>query len=148
MWFRKTNHLLGFHRWLGRKESGGNTVAAGDAGSIHGWGRSPGGGQGSHSSILAWSIPWAEEPGGLQSIGLQRVGYDWSDLAGTHAVILQAHVYNQGVQICRKHSRGEGRLWTDTLECKPWFPHLRCRLLGSIPVHFICNMVIAIRFTL
>ena len=29
-----------------------------------------------HSSILAWEIPWTEEPGGLQSIGLQRVGHD------------------------------------------------------------------------
>ena len=28
-----------------------------------------------HSSILAWRIPWTEEPGGLQSMGLQRVGY-------------------------------------------------------------------------
>ena len=29
-----------------------------------------------HSSTLAWKIPWAEEPGGLQSVGLQRVGHD------------------------------------------------------------------------
>ena len=29
-----------------------------------------------HSSILAWRIPWTEKPGGLQSIGLQRVGHD------------------------------------------------------------------------
>ena len=29
-----------------------------------------------HSSILAWEIPWTEEPGRLQSIGLQRVGYN------------------------------------------------------------------------
>ena len=29
-----------------------------------------------HSSILAYKIPWTEEPGGLQSIGLQRVGHD------------------------------------------------------------------------
>ena len=29
-----------------------------------------------HSSILAWRIPWTEEPGGLQSIRLQRVGHD------------------------------------------------------------------------
>ena len=29
-----------------------------------------------HSSILAWEIPWTEEPGGLQSMGLQRVGQD------------------------------------------------------------------------
>ena len=30
-----------------------------------------------HSSILAWKIPWTEEPGGLQSKGLQRVKHDW-----------------------------------------------------------------------
>ena len=29
-----------------------------------------------HSSILAWEIPWTEEPGGLQSMGLQRVRHD------------------------------------------------------------------------
>ena len=29
-----------------------------------------------HSSILAWQIPWTEEPGGLQSMGLLRVGHD------------------------------------------------------------------------
>ena len=29
-----------------------------------------------HSSILAWTIPWTEEPGGLQSMGLQRVGHN------------------------------------------------------------------------
>ena len=31
-----------------------------------------------HSSILAWEIPWTEEPGGLQFIGSQRVRYDWA----------------------------------------------------------------------
>ena len=31
-----------------------------------------------HSSILAWKIPWIEEPGGLQSMGLQRVEYNWA----------------------------------------------------------------------
>ena len=29
-----------------------------------------------HSSTFAWKIPWTEEPGGLQSMGLQRVGHD------------------------------------------------------------------------
>ena len=33
-----------------------------------------------HSSILAWRIPWTEEPGGLQSMGLQSVGHDRIDL--------------------------------------------------------------------
>ena len=31
-----------------------------------------------HSSILAWRIPWTEEHGGLQSMGLRRVGHDWA----------------------------------------------------------------------
>ena len=34
-----------------------------------------------HSSISAWRIPWTEEPGGLQSVGSQTVGYNWNDLA-------------------------------------------------------------------
>ena len=38
-----------------------------ETGSIPGPGTSPGGGNASHSSILAWKISWTEEPGGLQS---------------------------------------------------------------------------------
>ena len=34
-----------------------------------------------HSSILAWRIPWTEEPGGLQPMGFHRVRHDWSGLA-------------------------------------------------------------------
>ena len=37
-----------------------------------------------HSSILAWRIPWTEEPSGVQSIGSQRVGHDWRNRASTH----------------------------------------------------------------
>ena len=33
-------------------------------------------GMATHSSLLAWRIPWTEEPGGLQSMGLQRVGHE------------------------------------------------------------------------
>ena len=38
----------------------------------------------SHSSILAWRIPWTEKLGGLQSVGSQTVGHNWSDLACMH----------------------------------------------------------------
>ena len=41
-------------------------------------------GMATHSSILAWRIPWTEQPGGLHSGGSQRVGHDWSNLAGMH----------------------------------------------------------------
>ena len=53
-----------------------------DVGSIPG-SRSPGGGHATPCSILAWRIPWTEEPGGPQSIGSQRIRHDWSDLVHT-----------------------------------------------------------------
>ena len=39
-----------------------------------------------HSSTLAWRIPWTEKPGRLQSIGSQRVGQEWRDLARTYGI--------------------------------------------------------------
>ena len=48
----------------------------GNTGLIPGFGRSPGGSMATHSSILAWIIPWAEEPDGLQFMGSQRVRHD------------------------------------------------------------------------
>ena len=41
-------------------------------------------GMGTHSSILAWRIPWTEEPGRLESIELHRVGHNWGNLAHVH----------------------------------------------------------------
>ena len=63
---------MDFHDGSDGKASAYN---AGDPGSIPASGRSPG--EGTHSSILAWKIPWTEEPGRLQSMGSQRVGHDW-----------------------------------------------------------------------
>ena len=56
------------------KESACN---AGDLGLIPGSGRSLEKGMATHSSILAWRIPWTEEPGGLQCIGSQTGGHNW-----------------------------------------------------------------------
>ena len=56
-----------------------------DMGSILGLGRSLGEGMATHSSILAWRIPWTGEPDGLQFIGSQSVGHDWSNYARTHS---------------------------------------------------------------
>ena len=55
--------------WLIGEESACN---AGDMGSIPGSGRSPEKGMATHSSILAWKIPWTEEPDGLQSMGVAK----------------------------------------------------------------------------
>ena len=64
------NVVLGFPHSSVSKKSACN---AGDLGSIPGLGRSPLEKEMAiHSSILAWKIPWTEEPGGLQSMGLQE----------------------------------------------------------------------------
>ena len=57
-------------------ESKASACNAGDPGSIPGFRRTAGEGNGNHSSFLAWTIPWTQEPGGLQSMGLQIVRHD------------------------------------------------------------------------
>ena len=57
-------------------------------------------GMATHSSILAWRIPWREEPGALQSVGLPRVRHDWSNLAcKAGAEILSCRAEERRVEI-------------------------------------------------
>ena len=46
-----------------------------------------------HSSILAWKIPWTEEPGRLQSMGLQRVGHDRATSSSSTSSIPYLYVF-------------------------------------------------------
>ena len=71
--FTKGHIYKGFPGGSDGKESACN---AGNPGSIPGLGRSPGEGMATHSSILTWRIPWTEESGELQFMGLQRVRHD------------------------------------------------------------------------
>ena len=82
------NPELGFPGGSGSKESSCNAEYLG---SIPGLGRSPGGGHGTHSSILAWRIPGTGEPGGLPSVGSRRVRHDWSDLAASNNLSVFNH---------------------------------------------------------
>ena len=82
-------HLLMQSTWVwvllgkpGGSDSKESACNAGDLGSIPGSGRSLEKGLSTYSSILAWGIPWTEEPGGLQSMGSQRVGQGW--VTNTH----------------------------------------------------------------
>ena len=63
-----------------------------DVGLIPELGRFPGGGLGNPLNILAWRIAWTEEPGGLQSPRLCRVGHHWKYLACMHDCILSLEV--------------------------------------------------------
>ena len=76
---------IALHNWVYSSNFPGGAVVkdplastedAGDARLTPGSVRSPGEGNDNHSSILAWEIPWMEEPGGLRSTGSQRVGHD------------------------------------------------------------------------
>ena len=53
-----------------------NAGVLSEAGFITGSGRTLEEGMATHASIFAWRILWTEEPGGLQSVGLERVGHD------------------------------------------------------------------------
>ena len=64
---------MGLPRWLSGKESIYN---AGDTNLVPELGKSPAGGNGTQHSILTWKIPWIAEPGGLQSMELQRVRHE------------------------------------------------------------------------
>ena len=66
---------MGFPRWLSGKEMP-SRKCVGDLGLIPGSGISLEKEMAPDSSTLAWKIPWAEEPGSLQSMGSQRVGHD------------------------------------------------------------------------
>ena len=78
------NLSLGFPVVLVVKNLPASAVDIRDTASIPGSGRALGGGHGNHSSILAWRIPWTEEPGGLKSMGGKEL--DTTDTT--------AHVHN------------------------------------------------------
>ena len=61
-------------------------------------------GTSTHSSILAWRIPWTQEPGGLQSIGLQRVRHHWSDWTCKPTKISEKITWDKG----NSHDKSSG----------------------------------------
>ena len=105
-WYRTEKHRLPW--WLSGKESACNAGDIEDMGSIPGSGRSPGGKHGKiHFNMLAWRIPRTEESGRLPSMGLQRVGHNWSDLASTHMhthTYIYTHTYISSFQILFHYS--------------------------------------------
>ena len=82
----KSDHLWASQVALLVKNPPANAGDTGDAGSIPRSGRSPEEEMATHSSILAWRIPWIEEPSGLQSIGSHWLRYNWSDIAHTQII--------------------------------------------------------------
>ena len=93
MWINRIN-LLVFLGFPGGSDSKEFTCNARGLGSVPGLGRSPGEGMTTHSDILAWRIPWTEEPGRLDSMGLQRVWHDgMTNIHNDLQVKVQNHNY-------------------------------------------------------
>ena len=92
-------------------------------------------GKATHSSIPAWRIPWTEEPGRLQSLGLQRVGHNWSTFTHSLTRLVKFIENRQGkgkllfmdtkIQICKmkrflEMDGGDGckTIWMDLMPLK------------------------------
>ena len=69
-----------------------------------------------HSSILAWKIPWTEEPGGLQSMGSLRVGHD---LATSLSLFTFMH-WRRKWQPTPVFLPGESQGWGNLVGCRLW----------------------------
>ena len=72
-----------------------------------------------HSSTLAWKIPWTEEPGGLQSMGLWRVGHDWTTSFSLFTFMHWRRKWQPTPVFLPGESQGRGslvgcRLWSHT----------------------------------
>ena len=64
----------------------------------------------SHSSTLAWKIPWTEEPGGLQSMQSRRVGYDWATLLSLFTFMHWRRKWQPTPMFLSGESQGRGSL--------------------------------------
>ena len=64
-----------------------------------------------HSSTLAWKIPWTEEPGRLQSMGSRRVGHDWATLLSLFTFIHWRRKWQPLQYFCLENPRDEGDWW-------------------------------------
>ena len=63
-----------------------------------------------HSSTLAWKIPWTEEPGGLQSMGLQRVRHDWAPSLSLFTFLHWSRKWQPTPVFLPRESQGRGSL--------------------------------------
>ena len=69
-----------------------------------------------HSSTLAWKIPWMEEPGGLQSMGSPRVGHDWATLLSLFTFMHWRRKWQPTPVFLPRESQGRGSL----VGCRLW----------------------------
>ena len=100
-----------------------------------------------HSSVLAWRIPGTGEPGGLPSMGSQRVGHNWSDLAAAAACmrlegiffkkqLLHSFLGGNDTWFCFFKSANQINYWINLIHVK----YLKECLTHSIPLINVTNI--------
>ena len=100
-----------------------------------------------HSSVLSWRIPRTEEPGGLQSVGSQRVGLDWVTITHTH-ISVRALCKQQKRTLSKERNLSEG--CGVAAESKQKRKNLASEMIGTqagpeIQKELIDNLVLATR---
>ena len=98
-WLRVRLCFIAFIGFLCGSDGKESACNARNLGSIPRSGRSLEKGMATHCSILAWRIPWTEEPGRLPSMGLQRIGHDWVTNTFTFTYVLE-HALCRFVLLC------------------------------------------------
>ena len=78
---------------------------------------------GTHSSMLTWKIPWTEEPGGLQSMGPQRVGHNRAHIHNTQ------HFFFQGRIQSDDKLRARGIIWLQAVWLKLFFLRFHTQII-------------------
>ena len=101
----------------------------------------------SHSSTLAWKIPWTEEPGRLQSMGSLRVGHDWATSLSLFTCMHWRRKWQPTPVFCLENPRDKGALWAavyGVAQSRTWLKWLsssRC-CFESLSLAMICYVEI------
>ena len=95
-----------------------------------------------HSSTLAWKIPWTEEPGRLQSMGLLKVGHDWATSLSLFTFMLGERNGNPLQCSCLENPRDGGAWWAavyGVTQSRTWLKRLSSSSSKPLPTSsFVC----------
>ena len=88
-----------------------------------------------HSSTLAWKIPWMEEPGGLQSMGSRRVGYDWATSLSLFTLMHWKRRWQPTPVFLPENPRDGGAWWAavhEVTQSRTWLKRLSSNSSSSV----------------
>ena len=98
-----------------------------------------------HSRTLAWKIPWTEEPGGLQSMGSQRVGHDWATSLSLFPFMHWRRKWQPSPVFLPGESQGRGAWWAAVYGvAQSWTRLQRLSSSSSSRVDHVCQVALVV----